>query len=571
MSLQGLTVAVSPIGIEYFVNVLLAGEISSALQKLTLPDRSISVPDLVKWDPPVDINEVYENIVVALSGGAVFSFNPTFQTLTQQANGNFLLIMVASNFKATYRWNEQYNDVEYISGTSTIFKTTPVNNNYDYSVAFAEMTIAITFKLEFTNNEVGLTFISAVPNPGNVSPNIPSGSIIDPACYSNQLSDATQKAIDSVDFSGPISAVVKPLFQSIPASGQLTPDIAFNFQLGPSGLNFPGNAGVATGATGDTSYKGTRYPGNNPPQLALSPIPPGHHLNYFASDYTFNSLLWAFFQAGDLVATATPGNIPDGQVLNTATYANSALKPLYTAYPNLPMTANIAALAPPVMQFAQVYDLTAANIGKLQTQLPAPVYTQLQVLKGSVFMDEPSFFAALKNVLGDANAVQYKAVIEAVAAIIGAVVAHSNQVILNVIQAGNTIPVITFNVSQTDVLQDFVLGIFGKTQTLQFAFQIVLGLTTTKFISSSIAGIDSGDFGDIWNFALQPVFAGQVAKIGQAGVALPRLQGFNFIFSNASITLQPGYASVLADVQHVSDDGKFLRPKKSDKAGSLRK
>jgi hypothetical protein len=129
--------------------------------------------------------------------------------------------------------------------------------------------------------------------------------------------------------------------------------------------------------------------------------------------------------------------------------------------------------------------------------------------------------------------------------------------------AGQTIPVITFDVSQTDVLQSFVLGIAGTTQTLQFAFQIVPALTTTQFVSSSIAGIDSGDFGYIWNWVLQPVYGNEVAKIGEKGIALPRIQGFNFLFKNATITLAPGYANVLTDVMHVTDDGaKYLMSKK---------
>jgi hypothetical protein len=132
-----------------------------------------------------------------------------------------------------------------------------------------------------------------------------------------------------------------------------------------------------------------------------------------------------------------------------------------------------------------------------------------------------------------------------------------------VVDKGVTIPVITFNVSQTDVLQAFVLAVSGTTQTLQFAFQIVTPLTTTKFISSTIPGINGGDFGFIWNFALQPVYAIEVAKIGQAGVALPRIQGFDFLFNNATITLVPGYANVLTDVQHVTDSGvKYLMSKK---------
>jgi hypothetical protein len=180
-----------------------------------------------------------------------------------------------------------------------------------------------------------------------------------------------------------------------------------------------------------------------------------------------------------------------------------------------------------------------------------------------VFMNEATFFEALVHTIGQANADQYKVVIESVANVVAGLVTHNAQVILNVIDSAKTIPVITFDVSETDILQAFVLGISGTTQTLQFAFQIVQPLTTSKFVSSSIPSINSGDFSFIWNFVLQTVYATEVAKIGQAGVALPRMQGFDFLSNNATITLQPGYANVLCDVQYVTDDGiKYLMSKK---------
>jgi hypothetical protein len=475
------------------------------------------------------------------------------------------MILVANNFLAKYNWNEQYDNYNCsIIGCHT---TSHANNNYPYSVGFSQMTITIVFDFVFSNNDWQFNFISATATTTGVSPNIPSQSIVNieenAGCFSTKVSESTQNAVDAIDFTTPIVALIQPLFTSIPASGNLTSNIVFQFPVGPSGLTFPNNNGIAAGVTGEVTFNGTPFNGSNPPQLSLPPVPTNNHLNYFASDYTFNALMWAFFEEGDLVALATPGNIPDPAALNTANYNNTPLQALYTAYPNMPMTANIKALAAPAVQFLQIYDLTATNIVKLQNQLPAVTYSKLQVLKGSVFMDEPSFFAALVNAIGQADADQYKTLIESVANVVGAVVTHSTQVVLNVIDGGNTIPVITFDISETDVLQAFVLGISGTTQTLQFAFQIVQPLTTSTFVSSSIPGINSGDFGFIWNFVLQTVYATEVAKIGQAGVALPRIQGFNFLFNNATITLQPGYANVLCDVQYVTDDGvKYLMSKK---------
>ncbi len=120
---------------------------------------------------------------------------------------------------------------------------------------------------------------------------------------------------------------------------------------------------------------------------------------------------------------------------------------------------------------------------------------------------------------------------------------------------GNTIPVITFAVSQTDTLTELALGVSGTTQTLQFVFKIVPSETTTTFVSSPISGINGGDFGMIWMSALQPVYAQEVAKMGTAGVALPRITGFDFLFDQAKITIEDGFVAVLTDVKHVSDTG----------------
>ncbi|MCU1266500.1 MAG: hypothetical protein JWM21_2818 [Acidobacteria bacterium] len=563
MSLQGITVAISPSGLQYFTNVLLVNEIVQAVQKISPPNNVIDVGDILITSTKGGSTWA-NNIVIALSSGSLSSFTPTFQSLTQGDSGQFTLTLLANNFQAKFNWNETYDNVD--CNAAGCNSTGYANNNYPYSVGFSQMTITVVFEFVFNNNDWQFNFISSAVATTGVSPNIPSNSIVNlqdsSGCFSTQVSNATKAAVDTIDFSTAIQALIKPLFQSIPSSGNITPNIVFQFPVGPSGLTFPGNSGIAVGVTGNVAYQGTAYAGANPPQLSLPPIPANNHLNYYASDYTFSALMWAFFQDGDLVATATPGNIPDPAALNTSNFNNTPLQALYNAYPNMSMTANIKALVAPTVQFQQIYDLTAANIGSLQNQLPLAVYNSLLLLKGSVFMDEPTFFAQLVSTLGQANAEQYKTVIESVALVVGAVVTHSDQVVMNVVDAGVTIPVITFDVSQTDVLQAFVLGISGTTQTLQFAFQIVSPLTTTTFVSSPIPGINGGDFTVIWNWVLQPVYATEVAKIGQAGVALPRIQGFNFLFNNATITLAPGYANVLSDVQYAADDGvKYLMSK----------
>jgi len=47
--------------------------------------------------------------------------------------------------------------------------------------------------------------------------------------------------------------------------------------------------------------------------------------------------------------------------------------------------------------------------------------------------------------------------------------------------------------------------------------------------------------------------------MGQAGVALPRIPGFDFLLAEASITVQQGYVNVVTDVQHTTDRAMTLR------------
>jgi hypothetical protein len=360
--------------------------------------------------------------------------------------------------------------------------------------------------------------------------------------------------LQRIDFAPLIKRALTPIFGSIPASGRITPSIAFDFAVGPSGLTFPGDKGVAAGVTGTSTFNGTVYPGAHPPQLALPPIPTDHHLNYYISEYTINGLFWAFFKSGALKATATASNVPDPAAMNTNNYQDTPLQALYQAYPSAPITADLTALAEPTVSFASVYDVSTEALDELKSSLPESVLKLLQGMLGQLYMTEPALFCELVNVLGQSAADQYRTTIERAVQITAALVTHSIQVIMNVLWHGQTVPVLTFTVAEMDVLEDFVLGSSGTTQTLQFALQIVPAFTTAKFVSSSVPGIARGEFGYIWSWVLEPVFALVAAKIGKAGVALPRIEGFNFLFDHATITLESGYAGVLTDVKHVGDN-----------------
>ena len=415
--------------------------------------------------------------------------------------------------------------------------------------------------LNYANDSWRLDLVSVTATPTGVVPNIPSKSVVqysDDGWCGTTVTDASKNAVDNINFSGAILEALSQLFGSIPATGRITADISFQFEEGPDGLTFPGSAGILAGVTGVALYKGTAYAGENPPTLPMPSIPTDKHLAYNVSDYTFNSLMWAFYSGDSLKRHVVPGDLPDPGVLNTNTYNNTPLQALYKAYPGVDMTADIVAKSAPTVAFEQIYDLTDAGYAKLQSQLPADVYGKLKSVVNQSFLTESEFSAALANALGKDPADLYKTIIEQAALIPAGVVTHDNQVVINVVQGGAQIPVITFEVEQTDVLQEFALGVSGAAQTLGFAFQIIPELTQATFISSPISGIDGGDFGFIWNMVLQPEYAQVLAAIGQAGVALPRIPNFDFVFSEAVITLNSGYVSVVTDVQHTADAGRVM-------------
>ena len=560
MALQSLTLAISPDGLRYFSAVLLDDALLRAMAQLTPPDRCLERP-MINYGGHGSSTNFALDVKINLTGGAMASFKPAITSLTQQDNGHFAVVMTAINFQATYQWRERFTQQVCSFGFCSILGA--IDRNYTYAIGFGSMVANVVFQFQPGDHAWQLTLRKSELTNTQVVPAIPSGSMLNNEVgggFGSHVAKETEKVLDVTDFGSRFNALLAPLFGSIPASGHLTPQIVFHFPVGPGGLTFPGNSGMALGVSGEVRYNDVPYPGANPPQLALPPVPTSHHLHYYVADYAFNALFWAFFCAGGMHATASQGNVPDPAVLNTANYKGTPLQALYLAYPNLPMMALITARAAPTVQFEAVYDLSAAQLGQLRDRLPGAIYSLLEAgLVGAVYMDEAAFMAALVGLLGQADADQYKALIESVARVLGAVVRHRLGVDMQVLSHGSAVTAFTFELEQTDVLQGFVLDHSGNTQTLQFQFQIVPSLTVAKLLSSTITGIDAGAFAYIWNWVLQPVFASQMNKIGKAGVALPRIAGFNFLFAQAQITLNSGYVAVLANVEHIADGGAAQR------------
>jgi hypothetical protein len=578
MSLQSLTIAMSLGGIQYLFQTTLQPSIVSALQKMTMPAPSINLPSPLLFNPGQGAAAAAEpgwppmhfptywavNASVSLSNGSLENFSPTFQEITQGTDGEFTVKMSAENLVVDYNWNESYDEQKCAWDGSPREKGCidqgQQNNSYQYKLGIGTWSIVIVFKFQYSANGWQLSLVSANSTTDNLSPNIPSNSVVhrtgEDLCFKPAIVTNAENALKNIDFSGAVKGALEQVFKTIPKSGQITPDIAFDFSMGPSGITFPNSSGLATGVVGTATWKGTVYPGTNPPQLKLPQVPTSRHLSYYISDYSINALFWAFFSAGLLETLATEANTGgNSSLLNTRTFMSSPAQVIYDKYPNAPMTANINALSAPTVAIQQVYEPTAQALNKCLPPLPKKILDELQGMEANIYVSESAFFTDLVNFLGEADADTYKTVIESAALSVAAVATYSNQVIMNVLWQGNTIPVLTYDISETDTLDAFVLAHSGTTQTLQFVPSIIPTLTTATFVSSPFHKIDVMGFPYIYNLALRPVFAAAAKAVGKAGVALPRIQGFNFLFDNATINLEQGYASVLTDVMHTNDNG----------------
>lgn len=85
---------------------------------------------------------------------------------------------------------------------------------------------------------------------------------------------------------------------------------------------------------------------------------------------------------------------------------------------------------------------------------------------------------------------------------------------------------------------------------MQFAFQLIPSQTGATLVNSNVSGITSSNFPMMWNIVLQPEYAEEVEKMGKTGVPVPFIQGFEFLFEEATVQVQSGYVDVLANAQY---------------------
>nr|MDQ5824921.1 hypothetical protein [Chloroflexota bacterium] len=273
--MQAITVAIGPAGVTYFANELVAVDLISALSQLKPPDRNIPIGRI-----DIDYSNA-QDIRIRLNDGSLSNFSPTFQQVGQGSGGQFAITLQAASFEAVYNWEETYKwTFCYNAGGQVGILCDPTKNkdkSFTYKPSIGGLTVSVPtqFKFDATSQSWQIAVGTSSGSTSNVKSNIPSDSILheqDQECFSSHVDDATAQSIASIDFSSAIQAVLPPMFKSIPESGHLTQDIVYDFGLGDSGLNFPGDNGLTVGVTGSVTYKGTPYPGTPPASLPVPPV-----------------------------------------------------------------------------------------------------------------------------------------------------------------------------------------------------------------------------------------------------------------------------------------------------------
>lgn len=337
-----------------------------------------------------------------------------------------------------------------------------------------------------------------------------------------------------------------------------------------------------------------------------------YHLQMYVSDYTLNGLYWAFTQAQQLNMKLTAGNCPDPAALKVMTYVSNlpelgAYK--YDAFeadaiPNKPPTVTFE----PIYYFSggidQSNDFTGnmKAISVLTTLAPSGTSSAIaqQIAQAIATAIVNSYYSGSAVVMSDSQAkadlelflngqlqtilqaastthnlnwsneqiqttaTNDVAIIESAVTEFGAVVTHDIQMTLSIPDGtvppntpGNPHPYIEFSVSRTDFLpgDSLVLGIqktqSGEVQTLQFQFSEITSSVT--YINSNIPFAQpdrvQSVFNDVWINVGDAQYHNVLNSMGQKGVPLPIMKGFQFLFEMAQLNIEEGYISVLSTVE----------------------
>ena len=550
--MQAVTIAIGKAGTAKFLTRYVCVGLAAELARMTAPAKTFTIPDFQSPDWGGGHNS-YSNVHISLSSGTLAGFNPVFDSPKQEKAGKYAMAFTAPTFKINYPdWHEWYDEEQCVLVNKNMFCTHGKrDDHFPYSPGVNDLKMAFNLALSYDDKDHTYKFTATDPTitPGTVTANIPGRSVVqneDRGCFASHVSESTSNMVSSMDFAGLIRDKCNGLLASIPASGHLTNDIVYEYAVGDSRLSFPSDTGITVGVTGLVTYKGKEYPGEKPANLPVPP-PPGdtdtHDVRIYLSSYEVNALHWAYQQAGLLTVTVHPEDIPDPQVLKVAKYVQQvpALKP----YKTRAMWATVAPVTAPLTTFQTVWIFNKTAMDALSKGLPASTYQNIKGLAGNAYVDVKALNADLKD-CGVTDGAEIATIVLATKST-GMAVAQDLEFTLTIQDGSPTQPVIVFTLERHDVLQKLGFGKSNQAQTLTYAFTKVDYKATYK--SSTIPNFPASDFGDmIWPVVGEPAYDKVLQKMGAAGVPIPIMRGFHFLFDQAELSIQEDYLSILAQV-----------------------
>ncbi|BBB92573.1 MAG TPA: hypothetical protein PKA28_03905 [Methylomusa anaerophila] len=548
-----ITTAVSQNGMKYFLSTpSMIDTIKNCLAGQTINHDKISNLNI-----PVGLTTSIVDMEINMYNGTTSSVSVVWDNsaFTQSDNGKFSLGFTAS-FDVKYeKWHEEGTRLK---TTTSIPVKTPFDQDCKDQFHFhvdleyhIDLVLSISdgnfvFQVKkVTQQDIEESDIH-IPDDSEIS------GIEDTSFLKDIRDNINKHFVDEIDFSSAVKSALNPKLASIPNSGHLTDNIIFFFA--PDQIAFPkdgdGNYYTQSSVSGQVTYKGQPYPGELP---SVPPMPdniPDKHVHLNVTDYVFNGLFWGFYNDGLLELEVVKSMLADPQELNT-NYYRDTFPPIYKFAPNCDMTVDVAAIQAPAQQNQAAYEITDTTIQNLTGKVPDDVLKTLAAdMEGLIYIDIDDFNSDLNTYLGADNFKLYGNLIDIQAQTIASVVRHSMSFDVYALMpdsGGNTQKTFMFecNVSQTDYLNDYVLGNQADVQTLKFYFN--LHDANATLVKSNVPGLTTQyDFNMLWSFIIRPEMAKTIQKMGDNGVPLPSVKGF--LFENATVDLFEGYTSIASDI-----------------------
>lgn len=562
--MRAITASIGQKGIQLVIDRLLRPDLEASLRSVT-PVNSSFYPDDIPSPANRDVVG-HRDIHVHLKDGSFLGYVPTYTgcsqgTAAKGTSGKFLLGYTAAGFYAKYNWTEEYEQQQTNKYGQPLdpkksenwFERGPFNLG-DYKPLIGLLAFPITLRLVYDASARGYDILASTEvSLSGFEVNLPKNTVLrGSSCkFDDSALAKAGESFANVGFSAKLQAAIPEKLASIAASGQLTPEIVFEFDLCDPGILYPNDDGISMGVTGSVSYLGERYEGTPPEALPSPAVPSEKCLTIYMSSYELDALHWAYWRAGMLDVEVDPDTLKD-LIGNSAPLRTENYTYLDSVYPPTPMHAQIAPKQAPTTTCQAIYEITDDVLKVLQPQLLETAYDALANLDGKVYLSKE---ALEKDLTRSKIGPEYFSTIEDAARAMGMVVSQTLgfTVTIETDDPPEQRPNVVFDVTRKDVLRPTALGPLPETpdvETLKFEFDVG-EKAVAQLVSSTVPGYADyamADFNTLWK-GCEISYDQALTAEGNKGVPVPMMDGFQFLLDAADLSVQDGYLSISANVE----------------------